>query len=63
MMTLDEVKAALQDRNLAAISRATGLSYFALSRLRNTSENPGFEFVRTVIEYLEKPITTANNQD
>lgn len=62
MMMLEQVRDALRDRNLAEVSRVTGIPYFRLSRLRaGDRKNPGYELVREVVEYLEKTAVPAKD--
>ena len=53
MMTLEEIRVALQDRRLSTIARATGLHYNVLySFASGKVENPSYETVRKIHDYL-----------
>src|SRR5690625_328527 len=53
MMTLDEIRVALQDRRLSTIARATGLHYNVLySFASGKVKNPSYETVRKIHDYL-----------
>ena len=55
MMTLDEIRKALNDRNLTKVGEALGISKQYLYRLRKgLIANPGYEKVRVLTEYLRK---------
>lgn len=53
MMTLEEIKQKLSDRNLMEVSRRTGVSYRTIFGISNgTNKNPSYESVRAIVEYL-----------
>lgn len=54
-MTLDQIRAALQDRNLSAVARATGVAYNTLYAIaRRPDVNPSYRTVATLSAYLSK---------
>lgn len=55
MLTLEEVKKRLSDRNLKEVSRRTGISYaniYAIATGRR--ENPTYKVIAKLSDYLEK---------
>lgn len=55
MLTLEEIKEALQDRRLQIVSDATGLHYNTLRDIRdNQDANPSYKTMKAVSDYLEK---------
>lgn len=56
-MTIKQIIAALQDRNLKEVSRQTKIGYATLSRLRNGhSQNPSYETITKLSEYLKSTV-------
>jgi len=54
MMTLDEVRAALNDRNLSMVAESVGVTRSYLSAIRSgKAGNPSYEMVKRLSEYLE----------
>jgi predicted transcriptional regulator len=53
MLTLEEIKKRLQDRNLSEISRKTGISYMTIWKVSKGS-GASYATVLTLSEYLEK---------
>lgn len=54
MMTLNEIKAKLEDLNLSAVSRKTGISYTTLFAIKTgSSKNPSYETVAKLAAYFE----------
>lgn len=54
-MTADEIRAALQDRNLSYISRMTGLSWDVLRKFAKVkSYYPKADFIEKLNDYMEK---------
>lgn len=54
MMTLEQVKAALQDRKLKAVAKATGLAYDTVWRVATgRMERVSYETVKALSDYLE----------
>lgn len=52
-MTLDEIKAALQDRRLNKIAEATGLHRATVARVRDGRiTNPDYDTVKKLTDYL-----------
>ena len=55
MMTLEQIRAALRDRNLSAVARAAGVNYgsvYAVAMGKNT--NPNYKTVAALSNYLSK---------
>lgn len=53
MMTLEEVRRQLQDRNLRAVQRATGLSYSTIYEIKNNKIfNPNYDTYKKLVDYL-----------
>lgn len=56
-MTLDQIKNALNDRNLKEVERQTGIHYVTLSRIRSgKNNNPRYETIRVLVEYLKEQV-------
>lgn len=56
-MTLDQIKHALNDRNLKEVERQTGIHYVTLSRIRSgKNNNPRYETIRVLVEYLKEQV-------
>ena len=54
MMTMEQVIAALSDRNLKEVSRKTGLAYDTVWRVANNRmERVSYETIKTLSDYLE----------
>ena len=53
MMTLEQVKGALADRNLSEISRRTGITYYKIWRIVQGKGEPSYQVVKALSEYLE----------
>lgn len=54
MMTLEQVRAALSDRRLTDVARATGMSYDTVWRIANNhSPAVSYESVRRLSNYLQ----------
>ncbi len=57
-MTIDQIRAALKDRNLKEVERQTGIPYVTLSRIRNGHAlNSRYETVRVLVEYLKQQVS------
>lgn len=54
MMTLEQIKEKLKDRNLSAVADAAGVHRNAIYRLVNGQSNPSYETVRRLAEYLSE---------
>lgn len=56
-MSLEQIIAALQDRNLKEVERKTGIGYHTLSRIRNgRTRRPDYETTRKLAEYLKEQV-------
>ena len=55
MMKLEEIKTALEDRNLSKVGEAIGYTRAYLAAIRSGRMiNPSYECVRKLSEYLEQ---------
>lgn len=55
MMTIEQIRAALSDRNIKSVCRATGLSYPTVLGIKSgKSDNPQYHTVAKLAEYLSK---------
>lgn len=55
MMTLDDIRNALQDRNIKAISRAAGVSYYAIRQIKaGKAQRPSHAVVAALSDYLQE---------
>lgn len=56
-MSLDQIIAALRDRNLREVERQSGVPYHTLSRIRNGhTKRPDYETVRKLADYLKEQV-------
>ncbi len=62
-MTDDDIKRGLEDRNLRAVSRATGLHYNTLYNLRSGSVSPNIGTRRKLEDYLSSASSAAVTHD
>ena len=54
MMTLESIRAALQDRRMDRVAEATGLHYNTIREVRdNPSANPTWRVFKALNDYLE----------
>lgn len=53
MLTLDEVKDKLKDRNLMKVSKAAGVHYNCLYRFMRGKSNPSYETVQKLVAHIE----------
>lgn len=54
MMTLERIRAALQDRRMDRVAEATGLHYNTIREVRdNPSANPTWRVFKALNDYLE----------
>lgn len=55
MLTLEQIKEKLQDRNLSKVGREVKItpSYIA-AIAKGTKKNPGYEIVKKLSDYLEE---------
>ncbi len=55
MLSLEEIREKLKDRNLREISRRTGIGYGYLAAIANgTRSNPSYQVLKPLCDYLEK---------
>lgn len=53
MMTLDQIKDALSDRNCTAVAKATGLHWNTVRAIKNGVErDPSYSTIKTLSDYL-----------
>lgn len=56
-MTIEQIREALQDRNLKEVERRTGVHYVTLSRIRSGAHtNPRYQTMKTLEEYLKEQV-------
>lgn len=61
-MTLEQIKAALSDRNLTEVARRTGLSYPTVYGIaKGTTSNPAYQSVEKLAQYLNGEKTHGCN--
>jgi len=54
MLTIEEIREKLQDKNLEAVARRTGLSRQTLSNIRNDKViAPSYKTIKIISDYLE----------
>jgi transcriptional regulator with XRE-family HTH domain len=54
MLTIEQIKIRLSDRNLSAVAKKTGLSRQTISGIANgTAQKPSYETVKILSDYLE----------
>jgi hypothetical protein len=54
MMTIEQIRLALQDRRISMISAATGLHYNTIRAVRdNEDANPSYKVLKALSDYLE----------
>lgn len=54
MMTIEQIRAALADKNVQKVSKNTGLSPALIYRIKHGFDNPGVRSVKILSDYLEK---------
>jgi transcriptional regulator with XRE-family HTH domain len=58
MMTIDEIRLALQDRRLTTIAQATGLHYNTVIAIKRGDQlNPSYDTLSRLSAYLNGPAT------
>jgi transcriptional regulator with XRE-family HTH domain len=56
-VTIDQIREALQDRNLKEVERRTGVHYVTLSRIRSGAHtNPRYKTVKTLEDYFKEQV-------
>jgi transcriptional regulator with XRE-family HTH domain len=64
MMTLEQVRRALHDRNMTTVAAATGLNRHTIARVKNdTAKEPTYYVIRRLSDYLSGPIDTMPRRD
>lgn len=54
MMTLDQIRKELADRNIQAVSKATGISAHSIYRLIKQDGQPLYVTAKKLSDYLER---------
>lgn len=58
MLTLDQIRKALQDRRLAKVAESTGLHYNTIRAVRdNPDANPTYKVLKALSDYLTREAT------
>lgn len=52
MLTLEEIRKALSDRNLREVARRTGVHYNVIYRIANGTTNPSYASCKALSDYL-----------
>lgn len=53
MLTIEQIKQRLQDRNLEAVARATGVSRQTISSIKNgKAKMPSYQTIKILSDYL-----------
>ena len=61
MMTLEQVRHALQDRTLTKVAAATGLAYNTVLRVANgMDKSVSYDVVRRLSDYIAQPQQDQN---
>jgi predicted transcriptional regulator len=54
MLTIEEIRKKLEDRNLRTVSERSGVTYLVVCRLANGEvQNPAYNTIKTLSDYLE----------
>ena len=54
MMTLDEIKAQLEDRRIPIVAERTGLAHSTIYAIRDgRTANPGYGILKALSDYLQ----------
>lgn len=53
MLTLDEVREKLKDRNLVKVAKTCGVHYNCLYRFMRGKSSPAYETVQKLVTYIE----------
>jgi DNA-binding phage protein len=54
MLTLEQIRKQLEDRNIQAVARGCGVSADAIYRLMKPHSQPAYLTVKAVSDYLER---------
>lgn len=55
MLTLNEIKERLQDRNISVIADKTGLNVATIHKIKRSDKaNPTYETIKILSDYLEQ---------
>jgi transcriptional regulator with XRE-family HTH domain len=52
MLTIEEIRERLKDRNLRAVSEFAGVNYAALCNIYKGASNPSYRTLKTLSDYL-----------
>lgn len=53
MLTVEEIKQKLEDRNVQVVARKTGIHFNTIHRLQHGSTRPSYATLERLSEYLE----------
>jgi transcriptional regulator with XRE-family HTH domain len=54
MLSIEQIREMLKDRNLEVVAERTGLSRQTLSNIRNSkAKSPSYSTIKTISDYLE----------
>lgn len=63
MLTVEQIKRSLQDRNLRIVAERSGLHYNTVrSIVRGEVENPSYETMRALVKYIEDTAPSAAHE-
>ena len=55
LLSVEQIKIALEDRNIRAVSRLSGVSIFTLKNIREDRHNPQYKTLVRLTEYFTTP--------
>lgn len=60
MLTLEQIRAALADRNIQVVAQETGVHANIIYRIHSGAvTNPSYKTLQALSEYLERPVGEA----
>lgn len=63
MMTIEEIRAALADRNLIKVAERTGIGYQTLRRIYSGTTDPRATTIEQLTKYLSNPQTFSADKE
>lgn len=54
MLTIEEIRSRLEDRNIKAVAERAGVHFNVIYRLMSGQSNPSYETLKRLSAYLEK---------
>lgn len=54
MLTVEEIRAKLEDRHIKKVAQKSGVHYNVIYRLMSGQSNPSYETLKKLTEYLEQ---------